>query len=61
MARATEPSAAARMVTTMVGTTVLTHVVLRFLCGGPAAPRALFSITCGVIAAGAVAFYALLP
>jgi hypothetical protein len=49
------------MVTTMVGTTVLTHVVLRLLYGGPAAPRVLFSITCGVIAAGALAFYTLLP
>jgi hypothetical protein len=48
------------MVTAMIATTMVAHVVLRVTFGGPAAPRLLFSLTCGVIAAGALSFVRLL-
>jgi hypothetical protein len=44
------------VIATLVGTTLVAHVVLRRTCSGPAAPRLLLSMTCGIIAAGAVAF-----
>jgi hypothetical protein len=44
------------VIATLVGTTLVTHAVLRVTCAGPAAPRALLSMTCGIVAAGVVAF-----
>jgi hypothetical protein len=48
------------MVTTMIGATVVAHVLLRATFGGPPAPRVLFSVTCGVIAVGVLSFIRLL-
>jgi hypothetical protein len=48
------------MVAAMIGTTVVAHLVLRATFGGPPVPRVLFSLTCGVIAAGALSFIRLL-
>ena len=48
------------MTVTLLVAAFAAHLVLRATCAGPAAPRAVMSVTCGVIAAGVVAFLALI-
>jgi hypothetical protein len=44
----------------LLGTSSLTYTLLRTTCAGPTAPHVLFSLACGVIAAGVLSFFTLL-
>jgi hypothetical protein len=48
------------MLMTPLGIAVIAYVVLRVTCPGPAAPRLVLSVACGLIAAGVVSFVMLL-
>jgi hypothetical protein len=43
-----------------LGTSIAVYVALRATCPGPAAPRLLLSVACGLIAAGVFSFLVLL-